>query len=178
MNAAPPTLAAPSHEDWGVRMRGFFSVPGWVLPFVRRVLYFWVRTTVFPERLEDLGLDPGKQVCYVLQNRHLYDLLVLDEETRQRLENLKQTLESRLQQNQALALRAREALDNHSRQPPAEMDFSQSLEQVQEQLQREPRPYPRLEFVNGVKPFDQYEPEDFALVGYDPHPAIKAPVAV
>lgn len=35
-------------------------------------------------------------------------------ETRQRLENLKQTLESRLQQNQALALRAREALDNHT----------------------------------------------------------------
>ena len=61
---------------------------------------------------------------------------LLDEETRQRLENLKQTLESRLQQNQALALRAREALDNHSRQPPAEMDFSQSLEQVQEQLQQ------------------------------------------
>ena len=82
MNAAPPTLAAPSHEDWGVRMRGFFSVPGWVLPFVRRVLYFWVRTTVFPERLEDLGLDPGKPVCYVLQHRHLSDLLVLDEETR------------------------------------------------------------------------------------------------
>ena len=82
MNAAPPTQAAPSHEDRGVRMRGFFSVPGWVLPFVRRVLYFWVRTTVFPERLEDLGLDPGKPVCYVLQHRHLSDLLVLDEETR------------------------------------------------------------------------------------------------
>lgn len=56
--------------------------------------------------------------------------------------------------------------------------YSNHFEQVQEQLQREPRPYPRLEFVNGVKPFDQYEPEDFALVGYDPHPAIKAPVAV
>ena len=69
-------------------------------------------------------------------DRQAFLAALLDEETRQRLENLKQTLESRLQQNQALALRAREALDNHSRQPPAEMDFSQSLEQVQEQLQQ------------------------------------------
>lgn len=56
-------------------------------------------------------------------DRQAFLAALLDEETRQRLENLKQTLESRLQQNQALALRAREALDNHSRQPPAEMDF-------------------------------------------------------
>jgi hypothetical protein len=61
---------------------------------------------------------------------------LLDEETRQRLERLKQTLESTLQQNQALALRAREALDSHRQQPPAETDISQPLEQVQEQLQQ------------------------------------------
>ena len=63
-------------------MSGFFAVPGWALPLVRRVLYFWVRTTVFPERLDDLGLDPGRPVCYVLQHRHLSNMLVLAEETR------------------------------------------------------------------------------------------------
>ncbi|MEM0654562.1 exonuclease subunit SbcC [Klebsiella huaxiensis] len=61
---------------------------------------------------------------------------LLDEETRLRLERLKQTLESTLQQNQALALRARETLDSHSQQPPAETDISQPLEQVQEKLQQ------------------------------------------
>ncbi|MGK3042767.1 exonuclease subunit SbcC [Klebsiella michiganensis] len=61
---------------------------------------------------------------------------LLDEETRRRLGRLKQTLESTLQQNQALAMRAREALDSHRQQPPAETDISQPLERVQEQLQQ------------------------------------------
>lgn len=61
-------------------MTGFFDVPGWALPLARRVLYFWVRTTVFPARLEELGLDPAKPVCYVLQHHHLSNLLVLFEE--------------------------------------------------------------------------------------------------
>lgn len=61
---------------------------------------------------------------------------LLDEETRQRLEQLKQTLENTRQQNQALALRARAALDSHRQQPPAETDLSQPLEQVEEQLQQ------------------------------------------
>lgn len=61
---------------------------------------------------------------------------LLDEETRLRLEHLKQTLENTLQQNQALALRAREALETHRQQPPAETDISQPLELVQEKLQQ------------------------------------------
>lgn len=61
---------------------------------------------------------------------------LLDEEARRRLERLKQTLESTLQQNQALAMRAREALDSHRQQPPAETYISQPLERVQEQLQQ------------------------------------------
>ena len=52
------------------------------MPVARRLLYGWVRTTVFPERLEELGLDPNRPVCYVLQHRHLSNMLVLDEETR------------------------------------------------------------------------------------------------
>ena len=47
-------------------MTGSFDVLGWALPLARRVLYFWVRPTVFPENPQELGLDPSKSVCYVL----------------------------------------------------------------------------------------------------------------
>ena len=60
----------------------FFDVSGWFIPLARRLLYAWVRTTVFPEQVATLGLDPSKPVCYVLQNRHLSNLLVLFEESR------------------------------------------------------------------------------------------------
>jgi glycerol-3-phosphate O-acyltransferase len=61
-------------------MAGFFELPGWALPLARRILYFWVRTTVFPENPDDLGLDRTKPVCYVLHDHHLSNLLVLFEE--------------------------------------------------------------------------------------------------
>ena len=62
-------------------MSGFFDVPGWVLPLARRALYFWVRTTLFPEQPNQLGLDPSKPVCYVLQDHHFSNLLVLFQES-------------------------------------------------------------------------------------------------
>ena len=62
-------------------MTGFFDLPGWALPLARRVLYFWVRTTVFPEPPRDLGIDRSKPVCYVLQDHHLSNLLVLFQES-------------------------------------------------------------------------------------------------
>lgn len=62
-------------------MAGFFELPGWALPMARRVLFFWLRTTVFPENPQGLGLDPTKPVCYVLQDHHLSNLLVLFEES-------------------------------------------------------------------------------------------------
>ncbi len=52
------------------------------------------------------------------------------------------------------------------------------LEQARTQLARAPRPLPRLEIVRKVKDIDDFRYEDFRIVGYDPHPHIKAPVAV
>ena len=52
------------------------------------------------------------------------------------------------------------------------------LEQTREQLSREPRPLPRMILNPEVKDLFGFRYEDFTLVGYDPHPAIKAPVAV
>ena len=56
--------------------------------------------------------------------------------------------------------------------------YSNHFEQVQLQLSREPRPYPQLVIKRKPDNIDGYEFEDFEIVGYDPHPAIKAPVAV
>lgn len=55
--------------------------------------------------------------------------------------------------------------------------YSNHFEQVVLQLRREPRPDPELHLVKALSMFD-YRLEDFIVEGYDPHPAIKAPVAV
>lgn len=61
---------------------------------------------------------------------------LLDADTRQHLEQRKQALESALQQASALSLRARDALNQHQQQPPAEVDTTQPLEPVQTRLQQ------------------------------------------
>lgn len=52
------------------------------------------------------------------------------------------------------------------------------LEQVETQLARRPRALPWLNLLNDRTDIDQFEFSDFQLVGYDPHPAIKAPISV
>ncbi len=55
--------------------------------------------------------------------------------------------------------------------------YSNHVEQVREQLSREVRPFPELALTKRPS-IDDYRIEDVAISGYDPHPAIKAPVAV
>ena len=56
--------------------------------------------------------------------------------------------------------------------------YRNHLEQAREQLAREPRPLPRLRLNPDVNDLHAFRYEDFALEDYNPHPHIKAPVAV
>ena len=56
--------------------------------------------------------------------------------------------------------------------------YSNHFEQARLQLQREPRPLPKLTLNPDVKALEDFTFEDFTITGYDPHPHIKAKVAV
>jgi thymidylate synthase len=55
--------------------------------------------------------------------------------------------------------------------------YSNHLEQAELQLSRDPRSYPTLRILRKPDSIDEYRYEDFELIGYDPHPHIKAEVA-
>jgi thymidylate synthase len=52
------------------------------------------------------------------------------------------------------------------------------LEQAREQLQRQPRALPELRLDSACRALDDFTIESVAIHGYDPHPAIRAPIAV
>ncbi len=56
--------------------------------------------------------------------------------------------------------------------------YSNHLEQAKLQLSREPKPLPSLKLNPTVKELRDFQAADIELIGYDPYPAIKAPVAV
>ena len=56
--------------------------------------------------------------------------------------------------------------------------YSNHMEQAKEQLEREPRDLPVMKLNPAVKSIYDFVFEDFTLENYDPHPHIKAPVAV
>jgi len=56
--------------------------------------------------------------------------------------------------------------------------YNNHLDQAREQLTREYRPLPRMKLNPAIKNTRDFKFEDFELVNYDPHPSIKAPIAV
>jgi len=56
--------------------------------------------------------------------------------------------------------------------------YTNHLEQARLQLTRAPRPLPTMKINPNIKNIRDFQYEDFELAGYDPHPHIKAPIAV
>uniref|UniRef100_A0A2K5S5J5 Thymidylate synthase n=1 Tax=Cebus imitator TaxID=2715852 RepID=A0A2K5S5J5_CEBIM len=52
------------------------------------------------------------------------------------------------------------------------------IEPLKIQLQREPRPFPKLKILRKVEKIDDFKAEDFKVEGYNPHPTIKMEMAV
>jgi thymidylate synthase len=56
--------------------------------------------------------------------------------------------------------------------------YNNHFEQVELQLSRDTRPLPKMTIIRDVTDIDDFKIDDFILTEYDPHPGIKAPVAV
>lgn len=56
--------------------------------------------------------------------------------------------------------------------------YTNHIDQARLQLSREPKPYPQMQINPAIQDLFAFDFSDFNLVGYDPHPGIKAPVAI
>ena len=56
--------------------------------------------------------------------------------------------------------------------------YQNHIDALKEQLQREPRPFPRLYIETDIKDIDQIGMDHLRLEGYDPHPPIKMDMSV
>lgn len=56
--------------------------------------------------------------------------------------------------------------------------YENHMEQVKEQLRREPKPFPKIKISKTLKDIDKIKPEDIELLNYDPHPALKGELTV
>ena len=52
--------------------------------------------------------------------------------------------------------------------------YENHLDALKEQLKREPRPFPTIKLDPNVKEIDDFKPESVEIIGYDPHPPIRA----
>lgn len=55
--------------------------------------------------------------------------------------------------------------------------YSNHFDAVAEQLSREPKPFPQVKLNKEIKDINDFKYEDIEIIGYDPHPAIKAEIA-
>jgi thymidylate synthase len=56
--------------------------------------------------------------------------------------------------------------------------YNNHIDQAKMQLERQPRPLPKLQISADVRSIFDFRYEDFRLENYNPHPHIPAPVAV
>ncbi|XP_056113816.1 thymidylate synthase [Rhinichthys klamathensis goyatoka] len=56
--------------------------------------------------------------------------------------------------------------------------YTNHIEPLKEQIQREPRPFPKLKIKRKVEQINDFSAEDFEIIDYDPHPSIKMQMAV
>lgn len=56
--------------------------------------------------------------------------------------------------------------------------YENHIDAVKEQLDREAKKYPKIKINKDIKSIDDFTMDDFELINYDPHPTIKAEMAV